>query len=544
MEPIVGIDFGTCNSCVAAVVGKQVCALPDDGRTTLPSVFAMSDGREILGFAAKMQIISNPYQTVTGIKRILGRPYDSPEVQRLKREASFEIFRGDDGGVRVRAEHLVLTPVEISARIIRHLRKVAEQNLGEPVRRAVISVPAHFGDAQRNATKQAAELAKLEVIRLLNEPTASALAYSLRDWGKRRIAVFDLGGGTFDLTLMNVEDRFFEARATDGDSYLGGTDFDYEIVRWLVRRFREAEGVNLGTDRTALLRLKLAAERAKIELSEAHETLIDLPAIASATRGGMHLSETLRRDQLEQMCRPYVDRCLEICERTLAAAQTTVHQIDEVILVGGQSRMPLVARSVRDFFGKESRADVLGDEVVAIGAAAQGYALGSAVPPLPSREGGAKHRAGSRPPSREVRPPPGQAQVQADDAVLLLDVLPMTIGLEGPDDTFVPLLLRNETLPSETRHVINVAETERGTLRFRVLQGEGHRASENVPVGELVLEGVQTDSSGRAKVELRFRVDANGLLQVRAWDRASGTRSFVTLESPLPGTPSRAGAGR
>jgi molecular chaperone DnaK len=258
----------------------------------------------------------------------------------------------------------------------------------------------------------------------------------------------------------------------------------------------------------------------------------------------MHLSETLRRDQLEQMCRPYVDRCLEICERTLSAAQTTARQIDEVILVGGQSRMPLVARSVRDFFGKEPRSDVLGDEVVAIGAAAQGYALSSAVPPLPSRESEAGRRAGSRPPSRGAQAQPGQAQVQADNAVLLLDVLPMTIGLEGPDDTFVPLLLRNETLPAETRHVINAVGTPGGTLRFQVLQGEGRRASENVPVGDLVLEGVQTDSAGRAKVELRFRVDANGLLQVRAWDRASGTRSFVTLESPLPGTPSRAGAGR
>jgi molecular chaperone DnaK len=543
MEPIVGIDLGTCNSCVAAVANKQVCAMLDDDRTTVPSVFAMSDGREVVGFGAKMQIISNPYQTITGIKRILGRSYDSSEVQRVKREASYEIIRGSDGRVRVRAEHLVLTPVEVSARILTHLRKIAEQNLGEPVRRAVISVPAHFGDAQRNATKEAAELAKLEVIRLLNEPTASALAYSLREWGKRRIAVFDLGGGTFDFTLMNVEDRFFEALGTGGDSYLGGTDFDFEIVRWLVQQFKEKEGVNLATDRTAMLRLKLAAERAKIELSEVHETAIDLPAIATATRGGTHLSETLRRDQLEQMCRQYVDRCIEICERTLTAAQATVHQVDEVILVGGQSRMPLVARAVRDFFGKEPRADVLGDEVVAIGAAAQGYALGSAVPPLPSRDT-ARPKSATRPPSRGMRPPTGQPEVQADEAVLLLDVLPMTVGLEGPDDTFVPLLLRNETLPTETRHVVNASPCEDGNLRFRVLQGESRRASENVPVGELVLEGVPVDDQGRAKVEIRFRVDANGLLQVRAWDRPSGTRSFVTLESPLGGPSTRVGESR
>jgi molecular chaperone DnaK len=543
MEPIVGIDLGTCNSCIAAVVDKQVRAMSDDDRTTVPSVFAMSDGREIVGFAAKMQIISNPYQTITGIKRILGRAYDSSEVQRVKRESSYEIVCGSDGRVRVRAEHLMLTPVEVCGHILSHLRKIAEQDLGEPVRRAVISVPAHFGDAQRNATKEAAELAKLEVIRLLNEPTASALAYSLRDWGKRRIAVFDLGGGTFDFTLMNVEDRFFEALATGGDSYLGGTDFDYEIVRWLVQRFKEKEGVNLATDRTALLRLKLAAERAKIELSDAHETPIDLPAIATATCGGTHLSETLLRDQLEQMCRKYVDRCVEICERTLSAAQTTVHQIDEVILVGGQSRMPLVARAVRDFFGKEPRADVLGDEVVAIGAAAQGYALGSAVPPLPSRDTSTRPRAAAPPPSKATRPPTGQPEVQADEAVLLLDVLPMTVGLEGPDDTFVPLLLRNETLPTETRHVVNVSPCEDGKLRFRVLQGESRRASENVPVGELVLEGVPIDTEGRAKVEIRFRVDANGLLQVRAWDRPSGARSFVTLESPLGGTSVRASGG-
>jgi molecular chaperone DnaK len=518
---------------VAAVVGRKAAALGQDGRTVVPSVFAMSNGREMVGFEAKMQIISNPYQTVHGIKRILGRRFDSPEVQRAKENSSYEIFRGPGGEVRVRVEHLVLTPVEISARILHHLQEIAEAELGGPARRAVISVPAHFGDAQRMATKQAAEVAGLEVVRLLNEPTASALAYSLREWGKRRIAVFDLGGGTFDFTLMDVHDRFFEARATDGDSYLGGTDFDYEIVRWLIERFQQQEGVNLALDRTAVLRLKIAAERAKIELSEEHETLIDLPAIASATRGNTHLRETLRRDQLEQICGSFVERCIRICERTLKAAQTSVHQIDEVVLVGGQSRMPLVSRSVRDFFQKDPRQDVLGDEVVAIGAAAQGYALAASLPPPISTSGERGTRA-SRQDRDEAHTPPGRAYVKADESVLLLDVLPMTLGIEGGDDSFLPLLLRNETLPAETRHMITTSANETRKVRLRVLQGESQQASGNLAVGELVVEGVQPDVEGRVKVEVQFRVDANGILQVRAWDRASGARSAVTLESALP----------
>jgi molecular chaperone DnaK len=532
MEPILGIDLGTCNSCVAAVVGRQAMALATDGRTTIPSVFALSNGRELCGFEAKMQIVSNPYQTIYGIKRILGRRFDSPEVQRAKENVSYEIFRGPGGEVRVRAEHLVLTPVEISARLLRHLRDIAEADMGHPARRAVISVPAHFGDAQRMATKQAAELAGLEVVRLLNEPTASALAYSLRDWGKKRIAVFDLGGGTFDFTLMDVHDRFFEARATGGDSYLGGTDFDYEIVRWLIERFLEREGVNLALDRTAVLRLKLAAERAKIQLSEDHDAVIDLPAIATATRGGTHLHETLRRDQLEQICRTYVERCIEICERTLAAAQTSVHQIDDVVLVGGQSRMPLVGRAVRDFFQKDPRQDVLGDEVVAIGSAAQGYALAASLPPPLSSSPPTQKTAGRGPGAS--RPSGDRPQVQADESVLLLDVLPMTLGIEGPDDSFLPLLLRNETLPAETRHMITTSGSETGKVRLRVLQGESQQASGNIAVGEMVVEGVQPDGQGLVKVEVQFRVDANGILQVRAWDRASGARSAVTLESPLP----------
>ncbi|MEE8558473.1 MAG: Hsp70 family protein, partial [Myxococcota bacterium] len=345
MEPIIGIDLGTCNSCVAAVVGRKAVALAQDNRTTVPTVFAMSNGQEIVGFEAKMQIVSNPFQTIHGIKRILGRTFNSPQVRHAREAVSYDIIQGSAGEVRVRVEHLELTPVQIAGRILAHLKELAEADLQQPVRRAVIAVPAHFGDAQRTAIKQAAELAGLEVLRLLNEPTASALAYSLQGWGKRRIAVFDLGGGTFDFTLMDVHDRFFEARATDGDSYLGGTDFDYEIVRWLVEQFQEKEGVNLALDRTALLRLKLAAERAKIELSEKQEAFIDLPAIATATRGGTHLRETLTRDRVEQLCRPYVVRCLEICERTIAAAKTWVNEIDEIVLVGGQTRMPLVERA-------------------------------------------------------------------------------------------------------------------------------------------------------------------------------------------------------
>ena len=528
-DTIVGIDLGTCNSCIASVVGRRVHALTDDRRGTIPSVYAMSDGQEILGFAAKMQIVSNPYQTIHSIKRLLGRPFHSPEVQRARENSSYEIFRGPGGEVRVRAEHLELTPVEVSAKILGHLKAIAEETLGRPVRRAIVSVPAHFDDGQRRATKQAGELAGMEVMRLLSEPTASALAFGLRDRTKRRIAVFDLGGGTFDFALMDVHDGIFEVRATDGDSYLGGTDFDYEIVRWLIDRFRESDGVNLALERTAILRLRLAAERAKIELSESQETLIDLPAIATATRGGTHLRETIQRADLERMCRPYVDRCLEICERTLSAAQTWVDQVDDVVLVGGQTRMPLVGRAVRDFFGKEPRRELLGDEVVAIGAAVQGYALGAAVSQGTSRgnTSSAKMAAGQA-------SLPGRPTVQADPDVLLLDVLPRTVGIEGPDDSFVPLLHRNTKVPAEVQHRVSPTPDDTGTVRIRLLQGESRRASENSRVGELQMQGVQVDTDGRTEIEVQLRVDANGILQVRAWDRVAGPDSMVTLDSPLP----------
>ena len=368
----------------------------------------------------------------------------------------------------------------------------------------------------------------MEVMRLLSEPTASALAFGLRDRTKRRIAVFDLGGDTFDFALMDVHDGIFEVRATDGDSYLGGTDFDYEIVRWLIDRFRESDGVNLALERTAILRLRLAAERAKIELSESQETLIDLPAIATATRGGTHLRETIRRDDLERMCRPYVDRCLEICERTLSAAQTWVDQVDDVVLVGGQTRMPLVGRAVQDFFGKEPRRELLGDEVVAIGAAVQGYALGAAVSQGTSRSTSSpKMTAGQASVA-------GRPTVQADPDVLLLDVLPRTVGLEGPDDSFVPMLHRNTKVPAEVHHRVSRTPDDTGTVRIRLLQGESRRASENSRVGELQMRGIQVDTDGRAEIEVQLRVDANGILQVRAWDRVAGEDSMVTLDSPLP----------
>jgi molecular chaperone DnaK len=531
MSTIVGVDLGTCNSCIAAAVGRKVRAMADEGRTTIPSVFAMSDGREIMGFPAKMQIVSNPYQTIHGIKRVLGRPFHSPEVQHMRESVSYEVFRGKDGEVRVRAEHLELTPVEICGRILAHMKNVAERNLGHPVRKAVISVPAHYDDGQRKATKEAGELAGFEVLRLLNEPTAASLAYGLRDRSKRRLAVFDLGGGTFDFTLMDVHDGIFEVRATDGDSYLGGTDFDYEIVRWLIDRFRTREGVNLAMDRTAVLRLKLAAERAKIELSEAQEAVIDLPAIATATRGGTHLNEGLRRDELEQMCRPYVDRCLEICEQTLAAAKTWVDQIDEVILVGGQTRMPLVARAVRDFFGTDPRHDLLGDEVVAIGAAVQGYALSAA---MSSGEGRTAAR-GEQKQRASVRSRPGMLEMDADPDVLLLDVLPRTLGLEGADDTFNVVLHRNTKLPAHVRHLLTLNDPGEGPHRIRVIQGEDPRASQNTLLGELHLRNVVTDRNGRAQIEIQFRVDASGMLQLRATDLNSEDGAVITLESRLPG---------
>jgi molecular chaperone DnaK len=526
MSSVVGIDFGTCNSCIAAVVGRKVRALADEGRTTVPSVFAMSNGREILGFAAKMQIVSNPYQTIHGIKRVLGRPFHSPEVQHARESVSYEIIRAKSGEVRVRAEHLELTPVEISGRILAHLKAIAERNLGAPVRKAVVAVPAHYDDHQRRATKQAAELAGLEVVRLLNEPTAASLAYGLRDRTKRRIAVFDLGGGTFDFTLMDVHDGIFEVRATDGDSYLGGTDFDYEIVRWLIDRFRRNEGVNLAMDRTAVLRLKLAAERAKIELSDSEEAVVDLPAISTATRGGTHLHEALRREELEQMCRPYVERCLEICEQTLAAAKTWVDQIDDIILVGGQTRMPLVARAVRDFFGRDPRHDLLGDEVVAIGAAVQGYALSAAVEAGASGDGARSRRSAAA-----VRSRPGVLEMEADPDVLLLDVLPRSLGVEGPDDAFEVVLQRNTKLPAHVRHVLTLAGRGREPVKIRVLQGEAPRASQNVLIGEILLKGAATDAEGRSHIEIQFRVDASGMLQLRAADLEG--EEVATLESRL-----------
>lgn len=498
MPKIVGIDLGTTNSVVAVMEGSQpVVIVNQEGKRTTPSIVAFkADGERLVGELAKRQAVINPENTIYSIKRFMGKTYDeaSEDVKRMP----YKVVRGNNNICQVQIGDKQYTPQEISAMILQKLKKAAEDYLGEPVTEAVITVPAYFNDAQRKATKEAGEIAGLNVRRIINEPTAAALAYGIDKRLKQgKIAVFDLGGGTFDISILEVGDGVFEVLSTSGDTHLGGDDFDQRIVNWLVEEFLHEEGVDLRKDPRAMQRLREAAEQAKIELSNQQSTEINLPYITiDPHKGPLNLQKTLTRTKFESMCEDLYQRCLEPCRKALQAARLSPKDIDEVILVGGSTRMPRIQQLVEEFFGKAPNKSVNPDEAVALGAAVQAGVLG------------------------------GEVQ-----GVLLLDVIPISLGIETLGGVFTKLIEANTTIPTKRTEIFSTAADNQTTVEVHVLQGERPLAADNRSLGRFYLDGIPPAPRGVPQIEVTFDVDANGILTVTARDKATGKEQSIRIEA-------------
>ena len=494
---VIGIDLGTTNSCFAVMEGGEAKVLENsEGARTTPSMVAFTDTERLVGYPAKRQAVTNSENTLFAIKRLIGRRFDSPEVQKDKNIVPYKIVPGDNGDAWVEVKGQKYAPSQISAMILQKLKEYAESYLGEKIEKAVITVPAYFNDSQRQATKDAGKIAGLDVLRIINEPTAAALAYGMDKKASGTIAVYDLGGGTFDISILEIGDGVFEVKSTNGDTFLGGEDFDRRILDYLVEEFKKENGIDLKNDRLALQRLKEAAEKAKIELSSTTQTEINLPFITADATGPKHLNIKLSRAKLEDLVADLIEKTVEPCKKALADAGLKANEISEVILVGGMTRMPKVQEKVKEIFGKEPHKGVNPDEVVAVGAAIQGGVLMGDV-----------------------------------KDVLLLDVTPLSLGIETLGGVFTRLIDRNTTIPTRKSQVFSTAEDGQTAVTIRVFQGEREMAADNKLLGQFDLVGIPPAPRGMPQIEVTFDIDANGIVNVSAKDKATNKEQAIRIQA-------------
>jgi molecular chaperone DnaK len=498
MGKVIGIDLGTTNSCVAVMDGKTPKVIENaEGMRTTPSIVAFTDdGERLVGQPAKRQAVTNPERTFFAVKRLIGRRYDDPMVEKDKKLVPYKIVKASNGDAWVEADGKSYSPSQISAFILQKMKETAEAHLGQKVDQAVITVPAYFNDAQRQATKDAGKIAGLEVLRIINEPTAAALAYGLDKTKTGTIAVYDLGGGTFDISILEIGDGVFEVKSTNGDTFLGGEDFDMRLVNYLADEFQKEQGINLRNDKLALQRLKEAAEKAKIELSSTTQTEINLPFITADQSGPKHLTMKLTRAKFEALVADLVEKTIEPCRKALKDAGLTAGEIGEVVLVGGMTRMPKIQEVVKQFFGKEPHKGVNPDEVVAIGAAIQA----------------------------------GVLQGDVKD-VLLLDVTPLSLGIETLGGVFTRIIDRNTTIPTKKSQVFSTAEDNQNAVTIRVFQGEREMAADNKILGQFDLMGIPPSPRGMPQIEVTFDIDANGIVNVSAKDKATGKEQQIRIQA-------------